>query len=448
MWWPTSSLTSYWNEATDSVYTYGSHTANHDVLVVGWDDAYAATNFATTAPGPGAFLVKNSWGAGWGASGYFWASYYDTTFAYGGYNMAFAAADPTDALVRAYQYDPLGFWPEDGPYVSGTTSWFANVFTAAATEDLAAVGFYTPLAGCTYEVYTSAASGTPSFAELTSRGAGTIATPGYHVVDLDTTASLTAGRPFTVAVKLTVPSAYHYPIPVERPYTGYSNATADPGQSYVCRDGSTWQDLTTINGFGEANVCLKGFTTGLPGGSFKVNGGKAYTKSAAVALQANISGASDMRFRDAGGAWTDWETFATTKTWTLPAGDGPKTVEAEFRNAQGTTAKSATISLDTVRPATKAPYKRTVRQNDYIRLYYKVTDTPPCAAKATVTIKIKTLGGTTKKTIKLGLRTVGTLQSYRFKCTLAKRTYRFYVYATDAAGNTQSVLGRNYLYVR
>jgi hypothetical protein len=65
-----------------------------------------------------------------------------------------------------------------------------------------------------------------------------------------------------------------------------------------------------------------------------------------------------------------------------------------------------------------------------------------------VTIKIKTLGGTTKKTIKLGLRTVGTLQSYRFKCTLAKRTYRFYVYATDAAGNTQSVLGRNYLYVR
>ena len=451
MWWPTINVSSYWNAATNSVYTSGSHTANHDVLIVGWDDAYAAGNFATTPPGPGAFIVKNSWGSSWGDGGYFYASYYDSVLAYGGYNMAFAAAGPADDYSRAYQYDPLGYWPEDGPYVSGTTGWFANVFNAAATEDLAAVGFYSPLPNCTYEVYSNATSGTPSFAGLQVRGSGTLATAGYHVVPLTATVPLTSGQPFTVAVKITVPDAtYHYPIPVEQPYAGYSTATSDPGESYVCTDGTTWRDITTLIGFNEANVCLKGFTTGVPGGTFSVNDQAAYTRSPTVELGSNMAGAAEMRFRDAGGAWSGWETFTSTRSWTLPAGDGPKTVEAEFRNAKGTATRSDAISLDTHRPTTRAPYKASVLRYQYARLYYKVSDTKPCAGKATVTIKVKTLGGTTKKTLKLGLRYVNKVQSqsYRFKCSLAKGTYRFYVYATDAAGNTQRILGRNYLYVR
>jgi C1A family cysteine protease len=441
---------SYFNGASDAYYYSGSSTANHDVLVVGWDDNYARTNFSTQPAGDGAFIVRNSWGTSWGASGYFYVSYFDTRFGYGGYNMAFTDADATDTYVRAYQYDPLGYWPEDGPNVSGTTGWFANVYSAAATEDLAAVGFYTPLAGCTYEVYSSPTSGTPSFASLQSCGSGTVAAPGYHVVPLAATVPLTSGQPFTVAVKLISPDAtYHDVIPIEAPYTGYSNATANAGESYVCLNGSTWSDLTSLGGYyGESNVCLKGFTTGLPSGTFKINGGKAYTKSTEVELQANMTGAAEMRLRDAGGAWTEWEAFATTRAWTLPAGEGPQTIEAEFRNARGTTTRSATISVDTVRPTTKAPYKASVRRYQYVRLYYKVFDALPCAAKATVTIKIKTLGGSTKKTLKLGQRSVNKLLSYRFKCSLAKRTYRYWVYTTDAAGNTQSVIGKNYLYVK
>jgi hypothetical protein len=65
-----------------------------------------------------------------------------------------------------------------------------------------------------------------------------------------------------------------------------------------------------------------------------------------------------------------------------------------------------------------------------------------------VTIKIKTLGGTTKRTLKLGKRNVNRLQSCRFACSLPKGNYRFCVYATDAAGNTQSAIGKNYLYVK
>ncbi len=455
MWWPTSNLTSYWNEGTDSIYTYGDHPANHDVLVVGWDDMYAASNFATEPPGPGAFIVKNSWGTAFGASGFFHVSYYDTTFACGGYNIAFVDADVPYDHVRVYQHDPKGYWPQDGPVASGTTAWGANVFTAAANEDLTAAGLYTPYPGCAYEVLYKASGGKPSFAALRTVASGTAADPGYHVVTLPEAVALNAGERFTIAVKLVVPPPpdpddpfYFRYLPVERPYPGYSDATADPGQSYVCTNGSTWRDLTSLYAFAEANVCLKAFTTGVPWGTLKVNGGAAYARSAAVTLRAKVSGAAEMRLREAGGAWSAWQPFAATPDWTLSDGDGKKTVEAEFRNDCGTALRADAIFLDTHRPRTRAPFKRSVRRFGHVRLAYRVEDKLPCAARVTVTVKIRTLTGATKRTFTLGKQPVNALRSYGFRCTLPKRMYRYYVYATDAAGNTQRVVGRNYLYVR
>jgi C1A family cysteine protease len=454
MWWPTLNEALHWKPSTDSFYSEGAHQANHDVTIVGWDDAYPASQFATTPPGDGAFIVRNSWGTGWGDLGYFYISYYDGCLGRDDYNMAFASAGPADHYSRVYQHDPLGYLPLAGPYSDGTTSWGANVFTAAASEDLAAVGIYTPLPGCSYEILYAPQGGTPSFAALQSVTTGTMPTAGYHVVALPATVPLTSGQEFTVAFKLTVPTPpagadldpYHYYLPVERPIDTYSNATASAGESYINTTGVTWRDLTHV--IKDANLCLKAFTVGLPSGTFSLNEKAAYAKSATVQLCSRMFGATEMRFRDAAGTWSAWEPYAPRKDWTVPDGDGPKTVEAEYRNSGGTTARADSISLDTQRPVTKATRKAGVRRYSYARLYYKVLDPLPCATKATVTIKIKTLGGTPVKTLRVGLRRVNSLRSCSFKCELPRRTYRYWVYATDAAGNTQSSVGRNYLVVK
>jgi C1A family cysteine protease len=43
----------------------GSYAGGHAVVICGYDD------------GKGAWYVKNSWGTGWGESGYFWIAYSD-----------------------------------------------------------------------------------------------------------------------------------------------------------------------------------------------------------------------------------------------------------------------------------------------------------------------------------------------------------------------------------
>ena len=106
------------------------------------------------------------------------------------------------------------------------------------------------------------------------------------------------------------------------------------------------------------------------------------------------------------------------------------------------------VGIDTQRPVTKAPYAASVLRYRYVTLRYRVNDPLPGSGKAKVTIKVRTLSGRTVKTLSLGLRRVNATLSYRFRCTLPRRTYRFVVYATDLAGNTQARKGVNRLVVR
>jgi hypothetical protein len=105
-------------------------------------------------------------------------------------------------------------------------------------------------------------------------------------------------------------------------------------------------------------------------------------------------------------------------------------------------------TLDTVAPTTLAPGASKVIKGRKATLKYQVNDAAPNLGTATAIIKIKNRAGKVVKTIKPGVKAVNVLQKATFTCKLAKGTYKFYVTATDAAGNVAAKAAVNKLTVR
>ena len=94
-----------------------------------------------------------------------------------------------------------------------------------------------------------------------------------------------------------------------------------------------------------------------PTGTIRINNGAAYTKTTQVtlALSANDPGGAvvSMSFSTDGRNWSPDESYQTTRAYTLPAGDGTKTVYARFRDRAGLYSDPASdsIILDTRPPS-------------------------------------------------------------------------------------------------
>ena len=95
------------------VYSYvsGNYEGGHAVLIVGWNDS------------DNAFIVKNSWGTGWGESGYFRIAYSELTgkTKFGRYSYAYGnAIAPAGADLSPPTPNPMTW--ETAPCQSGTNS--------------------------------------------------------------------------------------------------------------------------------------------------------------------------------------------------------------------------------------------------------------------------------------------------------------------------------------
>ncbi len=94
-----------------------------------------------------------------------------------------------------------------------------------------------------------------------------------------------------------------------------------------------------------------------PTGSILINGGDTYASSTSVTLALSASdsgsGVAEMRFSNNGTSWGGWESYSTSKSWTLPSGDGSKDVYVQYRDHVGMVSSSYSdgIFLDTVAPS-------------------------------------------------------------------------------------------------
>lgn len=94
-------------------------------------------------------------------------------------------------------------------------------------------------------------------------------------------------------------------------------------------------------------------------GSISINSGATYSASRSVTLTLSTtdnldsgSSLSMMIANDSGFSGGAWETYATSKSWTLASGDGTQTVYVKFKDSSGNTGStySDTIILDTTGP--------------------------------------------------------------------------------------------------
>jgi len=226
-----------------SVYYYPdcSQSASHLVSIVGWDDGIAHP----AGGGSGVWIVKNSWGIGWGDGGYFY-------LCYGSANMQEVAS------YRYQDYHPgerVYYWDEAGRvgatgWIGYDAAWMASVFTCEQDGDLTYVDFWTTSNNAQYELYVYDGS---FGSELTSQ-TGTCDELGYYSIPLDTPMPMTAAQQFTVAVKMTTPG-YNYPLPVEYEWLGWADPPIQSGVCFEKRlDSDPWQDAGVT--WGE-NVCLR-----------------------------------------------------------------------------------------------------------------------------------------------------------------------------------------------
>ena len=140
----------------------------------------------------------------------------------------------------------------------------------------------------------------------------------------------------------------------------------------------------------------------------------------------------------------------------VPLGGSPATLQvggqgvhlvgfrATDKNGNEETTRTCTVRVDGEGPITTVR-AASVRRGTRVTLRYRVDDLTPMAS---VRLVVRTLSGRLRATLRPGWRATGTTRGASWRATVARGTYRVWVYATDQAGNRQRVTGRARLIVR
>lgn len=249
-----NSYSSYYNREQASYYYDQEAKCNHDIIIVGWDDHYPRTAFTITPEKDGAFICKNSWGTEFGEDGYFYVSYEDVNI--GTTNVVYSKLGTEDNFDHIYQSDLLGWTGLLG--YGREDAYFANVYTAGESEELAAVSFYATDNSTKYKVYV-----VPEFNGVESLNSrelvkeGAFENAGYYTVRLDEPVPLYDHVDYAIVVYIDTPGSVH-PIAIE--YNADERTREfdiNDGEGYISLYGRNWANTEKEK---TCNLCLKAFT--------------------------------------------------------------------------------------------------------------------------------------------------------------------------------------------
>lgn len=244
----------YYNQINHSYLYPGEKTANHDILIIGWDDTYPSERFNFHAGKDGAFICQNSWGTEFGEDGVFYVSYEDGNI--GKNTIVYTQIETPDNYDHLYQTDLCG-WVGQLGYGDGTC-YFANIFCAEREEILEAVGIYAVGQNTSCSIMVMDGEKELSNALLEEeKGSAVFENAGYYTVKLKAPVIMEKGKRYAVVVKIQTPGE---PYPVATEYAADSStihADLSDGDGYISHNGAKWTGTETEYG---CNVCMKLYT--------------------------------------------------------------------------------------------------------------------------------------------------------------------------------------------
>lgn len=240
-------------------YCYkGDEIPNHEIIIIGWDDHYPASNFIQPVSQDGAFICRNSWGSDFGDNGIFYISYEDSVIGSGG--EVYTRIENPDNYDHIYQYDECGWIGRVG--YNKNHAFFANIYTAERNESLMAVSFYATGPDTSYKVYVQTDPGAEGEAVITvpqtALAEGHLNNTGYYTIDLKEPVPLNAGQDYAVIVEIdTAESSHPIAMEINADDMRTKPVVLEGKRSYISSYGDLWENTQESS---KCNVCLKAFT--------------------------------------------------------------------------------------------------------------------------------------------------------------------------------------------
>lgn len=228
-------------------YYSTNDAADHAVTIVGWDDTFNDFKAEKRPAGPGAWILKDSYGEDLHGDGYFYASYYSPCM-----TQFVSFTGQKNSGREIYQYDGTG--PCDNIMHTNSEVSGANCYTARDDVILDQAMVFTPVAGCdvNVKIFVTRNGDDPTGGTMVYDQPFHKNYAGYSRLDLGQKLGIPKGALFSIVITVKTPDGRYY-IPFEaqdKEEPRNRPAVVRSGQSYIFLNGG-WKEINNKSIFKE-----------------------------------------------------------------------------------------------------------------------------------------------------------------------------------------------------